>query len=120
MDVTKRDNKRQRLIAAVLCNISTCNTSPKYIVVDPLPNHCDAIYDKVLERIRKMKHGNQPFFPECIISHLHHLIKYCLSLSRNYSILREQPNIFCTTINQAVPGFTFTCRRFMFRPFCWL
>lgn len=55
MDIIEVDNKRQRLIAAVVCSISTCTTSPKYIVVDRRPNRCDAVYDTVLERILKMK-----------------------------------------------------------------
>jgi hypothetical protein len=68
MDIIESDNKRWRLIAAVVCSISTCTTSPKYIVVDRLPNRCDALYNKVLEGILKIKQQRPALF-----SRIYHL-----------------------------------------------
>ena len=62
MDVIEPDNKQLRLIVALACSISSLDTAPKYIVQDRCPNRSDAGYDKVVERVQRMKREKPALF----------------------------------------------------------
>jgi hypothetical protein len=62
MDAIKSYNERQRLIAAVVCAIHCSSRSNKYTVHGRRGNRCNADYDRVVEKIIKMKHNTPNIF----------------------------------------------------------
>jgi hypothetical protein len=55
-DVLETDNKRRRIIAAVVSSIISSGVAEKkFIVEGKLPNRSDADYDAVVNKILKLK-----------------------------------------------------------------
>ena len=62
-DVTERDNKRRRIIAAVASSIFICGIASKnFIVEGRLGNRTDADYDAVVRKILKLKQTQRLLF----------------------------------------------------------
>lgn len=62
MDITEKKKKHLRLIVAAVSTVAICHMNNKYVVDGRLPNSHDADYDKVVEKISKMKEQKQLLF----------------------------------------------------------